>query len=64
MRMSVCLKASSLTAKTNVRCRIQFNLKRLDSKVSEDMKNEYVTITFILLRMVKTNLLVDGISKM
>ena len=64
MRMSVCLKAFSLTAKTNVRCRIQFYLKRLDSKVSVDIKNEYVTLNFILLRMVKTNLLVDGISKM
>ena len=42
---------------------IQFNLTRLDSKVSVDMKNEYVTVTFILLRMVKTSFLVDAIIK-
>ena len=42
---------------------IQFNLKRLDSKVSVDMKNEYVTLTLILLQVVKTNFYVDGISK-
>ena len=42
---------------------IQFELKRLDSKVSVDMKNEYVTVTFILLRMVKTSFLVDAIIK-
>ena len=42
---------------------IQFNLKRLDSKVSVDMKNEYVTLTLILLQMVKTNFYVGGISK-
>ena len=27
---------------------IQFHLKRLDSKVSVDMKNEYVTLALIL----------------
>ena len=42
---------------------IQFNLTRLDSKVSVDMKNEYVTLTLILLQVVKTNFYVDGISK-